>query len=124
MTRISQQECRGILELSIPYSTLFLVNKKRLFQTLLNTDVSFSLSPQASPLANCIIHAVFHGHHFLNRHAFEYRHLHLNADPEERIDAKHQEGDTGYKPDHHALGRIGGDVQYHVYSARNADARE
>ena len=110
--------------MSIPYSTLFLVNKKRLFQTLLNTDVSFSLSPQASPLANCIIHAVFHSHDFLNRYAFEDWHFHLDADPEEGIDTKHQEGDAGDQPDHHALSRICGDVQDHVYSSRNTDARE
>ena len=82
------------------------------------------LSPQASSLANRIIHAVFHGHDFLNWHAFEDWHFHLDADPEERIDTKYQEGDAGDQPDHHALGRIGGDVQYHVYSSRNADARE
>ena len=123
------------LYLSITYSILFLANKNKLMGKPMGTQVSWLtkarklrphwfLSPQASSLANRIIHAVFHGHDFLNWHAFEDWHFHLDADPEERIDTKYQEGDAGDQPDHHALGRIGGDVQYHVYSSRNADARE
>ena len=82
------------------------------------------LSPQSSPFADRVIHTVLHGHYFLNRNTFKYRHFHFASYPEIGINTQNQKCNSCHHPDHVSLHGIFGDVQDHIYRSCNPDQRK